>query len=308
MRDITGKIAFVTGGASGIGLGIVKALVRRGARVAVADVRADALQAAAAEVSQTATVVYPVVLDVTDRAEWVSAVDATERALGPVDLLFNNAGVSSVGPLQSATYDDWDFVLGVCLGGVINGIQTLVPRMIARGEAAHIINTSSTSGTFASGQLGPYIAAKFAVTGLSETLAGDLAEHGIRVSTFFPGPVMTNLAASSQIVRPDHLTSSGFEPRPWADRRAATPDIFMRPEEAGERVLQGVERDDLFIFTHAEFRQGIEARHNAMMRAIPDEHPHEERKALLRTLGPFLDNPIYRTQTARGRYEPSDNL
>ncbi len=311
MEHLEGKVAFITGGASGMGLGMATVFARAGMKVVIADIRQGALDEAMAGFKDTNLAIHPVKLDVTDREAWVKAADEAERVFGPVHVLVNNAGVGVLGPMQQATYDDWDFVMGICLGGVINGVQTFMPRMLAHGEGGHIVNTSSQAGTFASGQAGLYITAKMAVAGLSESLASDLQNDNIGVSVYFPGPVRTNIGVSTQAVRPESLANTGYagprvvppqlngQPRPPYD-----PAIFMDPIEVGERVLRGVRRGDLFIFSHPEFRDGMQARHDAIMRAIPEEPPNEARKAVLSTFGTLLYNPIYEKQTTPGPLEP----
>jgi NAD(P)-dependent dehydrogenase (short-subunit alcohol dehydrogenase family) len=311
MEHIEGKVAFITGGASGMGLGMAQVFARNGMKVVIADIRQEALDEAMASFKDTNLAVHPVKLDVTDRQNWAEAADEAERVFGKVHVLVNNAGVGVVGPMQKATYDDWDFVMGVCLGGVINGVQTFVPRMLAHGEGGHIVNNSSQSGAFASGQAGLYITAKMGVAGLSEALASDLQNDDIGVSVYFPGPVSTNLGVSTQAVRPQTLADSGYkgprvpppqlngQPRPNFDP-ALLREVFMSPEEVGERVLRGIRRNDLFIFSHPEFREGMQARHDAIMRAIPDEPVNEQRKAVLSTFGTLLYNPIYERQTTPG--------
>ncbi len=311
MEDVEGKVAFITGGASGMGLGMAKVFARAGMKVVIADIRQDALDEAMAGFKDTNLAVHAVKLDVTDREQWVQAADEAERVFGPVHVLVNNAGVGVVGPMQKATYDDWDFVMGICLGGVINGVQTFVPRMLAHGQGGHIVNNSSQSGTFASGQAGLYITAKMGVAGLSEALASDLQDENIGVSVYFPGPVTTNLGVTTQAVRPEALSDSGYKgprvPPPQLDgqpRPAFEPETlkqtFMDPEEVGERVLRGIRRGDLFILSHPEFREGMQARHDALMRAIPDEPVNEQRKEVLKTFGTLLYNPIYDKQTTPG--------
>ena len=306
MEHVEGKTAFITGAASGMGLGMAKVFAAAGMKVVMADIRREALEQAVASFGQTNAAVKPVQLDVTDRAEWVRAADAAEAAFGPIHVLVNNAGVGVVGPMQNATYDDWDFCLGVNLGGTINGVQTFVPRMIAHGEGGHIVNNASQSGTFASGQAGLYITAKYAVAGLSEALRSDLASENIGVSVYFPGPVKTNLGATTQETRPASLAKSGYDPtRPrvnpdGSSRPAYDPSVFMDPLEVGERVLRGIRRNDVFILSHPEFREGMQARCDALMRAIPDEPLNEARRDVLRNFGTLLGNPIYASQTTPG--------
>ena len=145
MKNLPGKTAFVTGGASGIGLGIAKALLGAGMNVVIADIRDDHLEAALAELG-TPQRVLALKLDVTDRADYARAADAAEARFGKIHVLCNNAGVAVVGPTELATFADWDWVMGVNLGGTINGIVTILPRIKQHGEGGHIVNTASMSG------------------------------------------------------------------------------------------------------------------------------------------------------------------
>lgn len=296
MKDLSGRTAFVTGGASGMGLGMARAFAEAGMNVAIADIRPEALEAALAELDHPA--VHPVQLDVTDRAGWSAAADAVETRFGNVHLLALNAGVGVAGPMSTATYQDWDFNLSVNVGGVVNGLVTLLPRMQRHGEEGHIVATSSTGGFSAVGTAGLYCTAKFAVAGMMESLATELAGTPIGVSVFFPGPVTTNLGVSTAATRPEHLKNDAAPAPPGsAPRPAFDTSVFMSKEEAGRRVLRGVRRGDLFIMTHPEFRRGIEARNGALLRAIPVEPPNEARANVVARYGTLMYNPIYDAQT-----------
>ena len=167
MDNLEGKVAFITGGGSGIGLGMAKVFHSAGMKVIIADICKDHLEDALESFSGNTDNIYPFTLDVTDRKAFENAARETEEEFGRVHVLCNNAGIYLYGPMQKATYEDWDWVLNVNLGGVINGVQTFVPRMISHGEGGHIINTSSISGIFTAGGTGIYTASKFAVVGLS---------------------------------------------------------------------------------------------------------------------------------------------
>jgi NAD(P)-dependent dehydrogenase (short-subunit alcohol dehydrogenase family) len=279
MEDVRGKVAFVTGGANGIGLGIVRAFVNAGMKVVIADIREDALEEARAgfEDAGKGDSVATFRLDVTDRDAMKAAADFTEKTFGKVHVLVNNAGVGIGGPLVEARYDDWDWGMGVNLGGVINGIVEFLPRLNAHGEGGHIINTSSMSAVVPMRVAAIYIAAKSAVLGMSEQMRGELEEHGISVSAFCPGPVQSNIAKSGEL-RPDKFRKdSGYEK--WEQQlgeRPVSPN-WMSMEEVGERVLAGLKNDDLFIFTHPEFKQGLEARCRKMLASFPDEEINQER-------------------------------
>jgi NAD(P)-dependent dehydrogenase (short-subunit alcohol dehydrogenase family) len=302
MQDVQGKVAFITGGASGMGLGIALACAKAGMKVAIADIRKDAIDDALKEnFSDTNFDVIGIQLDVTDREQWVQAADEAEAKFGKIHLLVLNAGVGVGGPMQNATYKDWDFCMGVNVNGVINGLVTVLPRMLAHGEPGHVVATSSTGGFSAVSGAGLYCTSKFAVAGMMESLAGDLKDTPVKASVFFPGPVQTNLGQSTQSTRPEHLRNDPPPGIPGAAGRRGPPpafdaSLFMTKEEVGERVLRGIQNDDLFIMTHPEFRDGLIARNEALLRSIPQEPANEARHAVLKNFGTLLYNPIYDEQ------------
>ncbi len=274
MKDFADKVAFVTGGASGIGLGIVKALIGAGAKVVLADLRQDHLDEALAHFRGRglAERVHGIRLDVTDRAAMASAAAETEKRFGKVHVLVNNAGVGIEGPLRHATYDDWDFGLGVNLGGVVNGIQTFVPRIRAHGEGGHVVNTASLAGlVWMPSFMTVYTTSKAAVITLSECIRDDLAPDHIGVSVLCPGPVKSNIHQAGRN-RPEKFRgSSGFaEAEAQLARRTVSP-LWMEPEAVGERVLRAIRNDELYIITHGEWRDAFDQRTAAIRAAMPSE-------------------------------------
>jgi NAD(P)-dependent dehydrogenase (short-subunit alcohol dehydrogenase family) len=311
MKNIKGKVAFITGGASGIGLGIAKVFVKNGMKVVIVDMRQDALDEAMAYFKDNGTdkSVHPIKLDVTDREAYKLAADEAERVFGKIHILINNAGVGSGGSVVTSTYKDWDYSMGVNVGGVINGIVTILPRILKHGEEGHVVSTSSTVGLFAMIGCGIYTTTKFAVTGLMESLASELEGTNVGASVLYPGGTTTNLGISSMVNRPEHLKNENepaMPPLPRPGREGARgpmmmdTSVFMDPVEMGERVLRAIKRNDIFIITHPEFRDGIVCRNNAVIRAIPDEPPNVRRAAVLRGLGTLVYNPIYERQTTPG--------
>jgi NAD(P)-dependent dehydrogenase (short-subunit alcohol dehydrogenase family) len=287
MEEVEGKTAFVTGGASGIGLGMTTAFVGAGMNVVIADLRRDHIKSALDDFSGKP--VHAIELDVTDREGFAHAADEAERVFGQVHVLCNNAGMGILGPVTLARYDDWDWGLGVLLGGVVNGVQTFVPRLLEHGEGGHIVNTSSMAGVLPVPNAAIYITAKAALIGLSEALRSELAEHGIGVSAFCPGPVQTNIREGGR-TRPERFSESGYvELERELEERPNSP-LWMDPLECGERVLQGIRRDDLYIFTHREFREGVDERFRAMLASFPDEPLDKDRADAIRFL---LSNPIF---------------
>ena len=303
MQNVKGKTAFITGGASGIGLGMCQAFINAGMKVVMADIRKEALDRALSTLLADTSTVLPVQLDVTDRKAWVRAADAAERAFGPVHILCNNAGITIDGPMPQGTYADWDFCLGVNLGGVVNGVMTFMPRMIAQRTEAHIVNTSSMGGLIAGAGSGIYSTSKYAVVGLTEELRSDLAQYGIGVSLFCPGPTQTELFASSVAVRPERLSATGYVPRTVpeldsmpADIAAAIYAIAMQPLDAGRRVLEGIRRNDMYILTHPEFSAIVRARCEALLASMSKEALSPER---VRAAGLLLTDKLYAEQIAR---------
>lgn len=295
MEEVAGKVAFVTGGASGIGLGIARAFVGAGMKVALADVRRDHIDEAAASfaASGQSDSVHAIQLDVTDREAFARAADEAERVFGNVHVLVNNAGVGVLGPVKLARYDDWDWVLGVMIGGVVNGIQTFLPRILAHGEGGHIVNTSSMAAVVPIPGASIYITAKAAIIGLSEAIRGELAPDGIGVSAFCPGPVQTNIRESGRMRPERYRRDTGYaELERDLEQRPNSP-LWMDLVECGERVLRGVRRNDLYIFTHREFREGADERFRAMLASFPDEPLNVERADEIRFL---LSNEIFREE------------
>lgn len=293
MEDVEGKVAFITGGANGIGLGIARAFVNAGMKVAIADIRPESLQAAMTEFEEAGhgDDVVTVELDVTDREQMKKAADSAEEAFGKVHVLVNNAGVGIGGPVREAKYDDWDWGMGVNLGGVINGIVEFLSRLNSHGEGGHIINTCSMAAVVPMQMAAIYITAKSAVLGLTEVLRGELAPDGIGASAFCPGPVQSNIAHSGELRPEKYRKDSGYAK--WEEQLSERPvsPLWMSMDEVGERVLAGLRRNDLFIFTHPEFRKGFEERCNKMLDSFPDEEINTARYEEIKWL---TENPIYR--------------
>lgn len=281
MTKVAGKVAFITGGGSGVGLGQAAVFAGAGCRVAIADVRQDHLDAAVARLEASGSEALPVMLDVTDRDRYRRAADEVEAALGPVRLLFNTAGVSQFGPLQDATPDDWQWQLDVNLGGVINGIQVFLPRMLERGDDCHIVNTASMSAFVALPRTGIYCTTKMAIRGLSECLRMDLENTNVRVSLLCPGAVNSNIH-EAVLTRPRHLGQTGYygaDPEVFA-RLKRIIEVGMEPETLAKYVLEGVEQDAFYILPYPEFRETLEEIHARVMDALanPGDDPEYEKR------------------------------
>jgi NAD(P)-dependent dehydrogenase (short-subunit alcohol dehydrogenase family) len=296
MQNLPGKTAFITGGASGIGLGIAKALLGAGMNVAIADIRDDHLAAAEAELAG-GDKVLPIKLDVTDRAAFAAAADAAEAKFGKIHILCNNAGVAVVGPTELATFADWDWVMGVNVGGTINGIVTILPRILAHGEGGHIVCTASMSGLVPVGGTTIYSSGKAAVTSMMECMRPELEARGVICSAFCPGAVQSNIAEAGK-TRPADLSETGYAE---ADKRRASGGNFMHlfqtKEEVGQRVLEGILNDELYILTHSEFLTGVRERGEATTAAVQTHLP--ENDEYKQTFAMLFRNPAITAEIAR---------
>src|SRR5512139_1286543 len=237
MRDFAGRTAFITGGGSGIGLGMARAFLARGMNVVIADLLAEHLAQARGELSATNRL-HTIRLDVSDRAAMKSAAEETARVFGKVHVLCNNVGVSQRKPIDEASYEDWDYVLDVNLGGTIAGLVEFLPGMKAHGEGGHVVNTSSMAGMIpVPAFAGVYATSKFAVRGMSDALRLALAPYGIGVSVLCPGLVRTRAMTAGDIYRSEH--DHGAVPVELRD----TVDGGMDPSEVVEEVARAIEHN-----------------------------------------------------------------
>lgn len=267
--DLKGRTAFITGGASGAGFGQAKIFGRAGCRIAIADIRGDAVDRALAQLRTEGIECHGVTLDITDRQAFAEAADEAEAALGPVSLLFGTAGVSIFGPLEKASYDDYDWIMDVNFNGVVNLMQTFVPRMIAHGQGGHIVNTASLGCFFANSGSGIYSASKFAVHGITMAMRDALKDYGIGVSVLCPANIKSNIAESVN-VRPEKYSRSGYE----VDEReiAALHDIYaegMEPEELAGHVKEAIAENRFYIIPYPEARGLLEMTFQQALDALP---------------------------------------
>jgi NAD(P)-dependent dehydrogenase (short-subunit alcohol dehydrogenase family) len=258
MDKFRGRVAVVTGGGGGIGAAMARAFAARGARIVLADRDADAMTPVARDLRASGAEVLAVPTDVTVSESVRALADAAERHFGAVHIVCNNAGVALFGEIAAATHADWTYTMNVNFWGVVHGVETFVPRLLARGEGGHIVNTASMAGLVGMRWLGIYSASKFAVVGLSEALHRELAEHGIGVGVLCPMVVQTNINENSVRNRPADLRNPGVEP-PLPDT-AAMAGTVIPPDEVGRRVVRGIERNDLYILTHPEQREILRRR------------------------------------------------
>ena len=275
MDSLAGRTAFVTGGARGIGLAIARSLAGRGVSVAVADLDESALQAADAELSAL-TRAGAYLLDVRDRQRDAEIADTVEAELGPVSIVVNNAGVIDSVPPSRMDHTLWDYVMGVNAGGVYNGLQAFVPRMIERGLGGHIVNTASAAGLFVDGESllyksgFLYHASKYAVVGLSESLRVELAHHGIGVSVLCPGPVATDMVENTQRFRPADAPQRSAKINTILEAaQKLVRDHGVSPAVVGELVVDAMVGNRPYILTAPDNAVPIRSRMEALLDAVP---------------------------------------
>ena len=274
MEKLAGKTALITGGASGIGLGMARAFIAAGLRVAIADIDEASLLTAEATLPGLGKAVQ---LDVARAEDWERALNVVEASLGPVDILCNNAGVSqgryadgrqmTVAVMPEAI---WRMVMEINATGTFLGSHAVVPRMLARGQGGHIVNTASTGGLMAPAGLAAYCASKYAVVGLSESMRAELAPEGIGVSVLCPGGVRSNLFGSSVAMRA--RLPGAFEGLASVNSDAMRHEQLQRmdPVSVGEMVLRSIESNAMYIIPHPEYRGHIEERHAALVAAFKE--------------------------------------
>lgn len=302
MKEVASKVAFITGGSSGIGLGIAKAFVDAGMKVVIGYRTEKHLEEAMKHLEKAGDRVHAISVDVTDRPGMEKAAEETVRVFGKVHVLVNNAGIVHHAPLISTTYDDWDWQMGVNLDGVFNGVHVFLPRIQAHGEGGQIITTSSILGLFTGARSAVYSASKYAVVGMMESLRAELADTNIGVSAFCPGLVTSGILDSSRN-RPSSLADTKFkaDPRAQAEERKVRDDPAraMDPFEAGRLVLRGMRSNDLYILTHPEYEEIMRDRSEVLIASIPrDVRPSEARIELSRLAS---RNSMYATERERKR-------
>ncbi|HXC39253.1 MAG TPA: SDR family NAD(P)-dependent oxidoreductase [Burkholderiales bacterium] len=305
IKDVKDKVAYITGGSSGIGLGIARALHERGAKVILGNLDdrqfADALKMFPPNDARVATVIH----NVMERDGWEAKADEIEKKFGPVSILVNNAGVGVQSGVLNGTYNDWDWLMGVNLWGPVYGVKTFAPRMRARpADGCHIVTTTSTSGVLVGLPNGIYAVTKFAATGLMEQLRADLRETNIGTSALIPGITQTNIA-QSESHRPDALKNAQpYAPRMQAALRADPGGFWSRPQDpivVGRLVVDGILNNDLFIFPAPEYRQGVEARAYAMLDSMVSFVPTPDSVQAGIDANRYLFTPLYAQEVKHRR-------
>jgi NAD(P)-dependent dehydrogenase (short-subunit alcohol dehydrogenase family) len=279
MKNVEGKTAFITGGASGAGFGMAKIFSENGMKVVIADIRRDSLERAMEKFHNNPNI-HAVELDVTDREAFARAADETEHVFGKVHVVCNNAGINLFVPIEECTYNDWDWVMGVNFGGIVNGLQTFIPRIRKHGEGGHIVNTASMAAFLPAASAGIYTAAKFGVRGISEALRLSLYKYNIGVSVFCPGLINSTIYESEK-VRPPKLSSpeNTAKNKQFMDKLPEIHKFGMDPEEVGKKVLAGIKKNSMYIFSHPEFKEEMKELFDIALNSFPNEEAPEQRAA-----------------------------
>ena len=259
MRNFVGKVAFVTGGASGIGLGMARNFLAEGMRLVIADYNQDHLDQAR-EILKGNNATHLIQVDVADRESMRAAAAETLDIFGKIHVLCNNAGVGGGGSTDDPDFEEWDRAIAINLGGVVNGTKIVVPIIKAQEEGGHIVNTSSMAGLVPLPSMGAYSASKYAVRGFTQALRLDLAPHGIGVSCLYPGAVKTALVP---VPEDDSSAPPGelgeFTKALWAAMRVA-----VDPMDMGRLVVEAIRENRMHILTHSEFLEEVKERHRAI--------------------------------------------
>ena len=289
MQDLKGKIAFITGGASGIGLGMAEAFGREGMAVMLADIEGAALEEAVADLRSKQVRVEGVICDVSSRGSLRAAALSTIAKFGRVHVVCNNAGIGVGGPLGSVPEGDWDWVVDVNLMGVVYGVEVFTPLIEGHGEGGWFVNTASMAGMLSPPGMEPYCATKFAVVAMSEGWAEQLAPKSIGVSILCPGFVKTRIHES----RRNRAASYGADTRPSPPADAPPSPVLsgIPPEAVGLRVVEAIKDGDLYVFTHPEFKAATEARFNRILAAFDKAATSPAINALPARTAPGLNLP-----------------
>ena len=272
MRELAGKTAFVTGGASGIGFALGRAFAEAGMKVMLADIEPDALAAAVESLQSVGPGVRGVSCDVADPASLERAAHASYEAFGNVHVVCNNAGVAAGGGIDNISIENWRWVLDVNLMGVLHGVRTFLPHIRAHGEGGHIVNTASMAGMQTGLGFSPYGASKFAVVGMSEGLAAQVRPLGIGVSVLCPSFVRTRIGESGRNRQQCYGPMPSLDPNSPA--AAVVAEIASRlqaglePAAVAARVLDAIRNDELYVFTHPNMREEVDERFSAIQAAM----------------------------------------
>jgi NAD(P)-dependent dehydrogenase (short-subunit alcohol dehydrogenase family) len=272
MRELSGKTAFVTGGASGIGLELGRAFAKAGMKVMLADIETGALDQAVMGLRDVAADVRAIQCDVADAESVERAARATFDAFGHVHVVCNNAGVAAGGGIDNISIDNWRWVIDVNLMGVVHGIRSFLPHIRAHGEGGHIVNTASMAGMNPDLGFSPYAASKFAVVAMSEGLSMRLKPYGIGVSVLCPSFVRTRIGESGRNRPARYGEPEPLDPASPAGRMVAEIaeriEAGLDPSDVAARVLPAIRNEDLYVFTHPNMREQVDERFAAIQAAM----------------------------------------
>jgi NAD(P)-dependent dehydrogenase (short-subunit alcohol dehydrogenase family) len=270
MKELRDKVAFITGGASGLGLGMAKAFGREGMKVMIADIEQSALTRSVKELKDLQVRAEGVLCDVGSRGSVREAALKTIAAFGKVHVVCNNAGVAVGGPMGTVAERDWDWIMDVNLMGVVYGTEVFVPLIESHGEGGHFVNTASMAGMLGIPNMEPYCATKFAVVAMSEGWAGQLASKNIGVSVLCPGFVQTRIHEShrNKPVRYGEGDTVQVGVGETREQAAAMVLAGIPTEPVGNRVVEAIKDNDLYIFTHPEMKPAVEMRFANIMAAF----------------------------------------
>ena len=265
MHELKGKTAFVTGGASGIGLALGRAFAEAGCRVMLADIEEAALHNALRSLEGVGPDTRGIVCDVADPVSVETAAEQTIAAFGKLHILCNNAGVAGGSGIDEISLASWRWIIDVNLMGVVHGVAAFLPHIRAHGEGGHIVNTASMAGMLAAGMgFSPYAASKFAVIAMSEGLAVELKPLGVGVTVLCPGYVRTRIAEAGRNRPPRYGAHIGS---PLGARVAELVNTGIDPQEVAARVLHAIRNDELYAFTHPEMHDLLDERFRAILAA-----------------------------------------
>ncbi len=270
MDEFANRVAVITGGASGIGLATAKALAREGMRIVLADIEQSALDRAVPEVQALGVECLGVRTDVGERRDVEALADIAWERFGAVHVLFNNAGVAVAGPIVEMRHADWEWLIRVNLWGVIHGVETFLPRMVAQNQGGHVVSTASFAGVVPNEGLGVYCVTKYGVVALSEVLFREMRANDIGVSVLCPMRVATNIN-NSQRNRPADLGGGEALPAGSGDEEGRSQaGRVLTVDDVAPRIVKAIRSRQLYIFTHEESRAFVQARFRRMDRAFDE--------------------------------------
>ena len=267
LKDLKGKVAYVTASSDGIGLGIARAASNAGMKVVIGYRNEERLKAALPLFKAGNAGVLAIKHDVTDRDGWKSLLDEIKSKYGNLHLVVNNAGVKTLQQASRAKFEEWDNAVAVNFTAIYNSVATCLPHMLQHGEGGHFVTTASMGGLLPGVNAGVYTSTKIAAVGIMEALRVELESTTIGTSVFCPGLVGTDNYVGTGEKNPYRAAQLAKSGAPAGAPRF--PNVGMDPLEAGERVLNGVLNNDLFILTHPEFKPGIQERFDAIMASTP---------------------------------------